>query len=83
MAKIMVTVPGWKTLIGAATSFSLRKTTSCTITVKMSGNMDAKRGARYVVRYSKLYDCSFIQNARNRRRSGQGMPGYRILQQYL
>jgi len=29
--------------------------------VKMSGNMDAKRGARYVVRYSKLYDCSFIQ----------------------
>jgi hypothetical protein len=25
------------------------------------GNMDAKRGARYVVRYSKLYDCSFIQ----------------------
>ncbi len=29
--------------------------------VKESGNMDAKRGARYVVRYSKLYDCSFIQ----------------------
>ena len=29
--------------------------------VKISGNMDAKRGARYVVRYSKLYDCSFIQ----------------------
>ena len=29
--------------------------------VKMSGNMDAKRGARYVVRYSKFYDCSFIQ----------------------
>ena len=29
--------------------------------VKTSGNMDAKRGARYVVRYSKLYDCSFIQ----------------------
>jgi hypothetical protein len=26
------------------------------------GNMDAKRGARYVVRYSKLYDCSFIQS---------------------
>ena len=23
--------------------------------------MDAKRGARYVVRYSKFYDCSFIQ----------------------
>ena len=30
--------------------------------VKDSGNMDAKRGARYVVRYSKLYDCSFIQS---------------------
>ena len=29
--------------------------------VKTSGNMDAKRGARYVVRYSKIYDCSFIQ----------------------
>jgi hypothetical protein len=29
--------------------------------VKASGNMDAKRGARYVVRYSKLYDCSFVQ----------------------
>ena len=28
---------------------------------KNDGNMDAKRGARYVVRYSKLYDCSFIQ----------------------
>jgi len=26
-----------------------------------SACMDAKRGARYVVRYSKLYDCSFIQ----------------------
>jgi hypothetical protein len=26
-----------------------------------AGNMDAKRGARYVVRHSKLYDCSFIQ----------------------
>ena len=26
------------------------------------GNMDAKRGARYVVRYNKLYDCSFIQS---------------------
>ena len=25
------------------------------------GNMDAKRGARYVVRYSKLYDGSFVQ----------------------
>ena len=29
--------------------------------VKDSGNMDAKRGARYAVRYSKLYDCSFVQ----------------------
>ena len=29
--------------------------------VKTSGNMDAKRGARYVVRNSKLYDCSFVQ----------------------
>jgi len=29
--------------------------------IKTGGNMDAKRGARYVVRYSKLYDCSFIQ----------------------
>ena len=48
--------------------------------VKIGGNMDAKRGARYVVRYSKFYDCSFIQNARNRRRPGQGMPGYRVLQ---
>src|SRR5206468_2896415 len=28
---------------------------------KNGGNMDAKRGARYVVRYSKLYDCSFVQ----------------------
>jgi len=28
---------------------------------KLGGNMDAKRGARYVVRYSKLYDCSFVQ----------------------
>ena len=48
-------------LTGAATSFSLRKTTWCTIWSKTVGNMDAKRGARYVVRYSKLYDCSFIQ----------------------
>ena len=31
MANNMVTVPGWKTLIGAATSFSLRKTTWSTI----------------------------------------------------
>ncbi len=29
--------------------------------VKDAGNMDAKRGARYVVRYSKLYDCAFVQ----------------------
>jgi hypothetical protein len=29
---------------------------------QVGGNMDAKRGARYVVRYSKLYDCNFIQN---------------------
>jgi hypothetical protein len=28
---------------------------------KNDGNMDAKRGARYVARYNKLYDCSFIQ----------------------
>jgi len=28
---------------------------------KNGGNMDAKRGARYVVRYSKIYDGSFIQ----------------------
>jgi hypothetical protein len=28
---------------------------------KKGGNMDAKRGARYVVRYSKIYDGSFIQ----------------------
>ena len=28
---------------------------------KKGGNMDAKRGARYVVRNSKLYDCSFVQ----------------------
>jgi hypothetical protein len=28
---------------------------------KKGGNMDAKRGARYVVRYSKLYDGSFVQ----------------------
>ena len=28
---------------------------------KSGGDMDAKRGARYVVRYNKLYDCSFIQ----------------------
>src|SRR5438105_5222239 len=28
---------------------------------KLGGNMDAKRGARYVVRYSKVYDCSFVQ----------------------
>jgi hypothetical protein len=31
-------------------------------TLKDGTNMDAKKGARYVVRYSKLYDCSFIQN---------------------
>jgi hypothetical protein len=29
--------------------------------VKAGGNMDAKRGARYVLRYSKFYDCSVIQ----------------------
>jgi hypothetical protein len=28
---------------------------------KKGGNLDAKRGARYVVRYSKIYDGSFIQ----------------------
>jgi len=28
---------------------------------KQGGNMDARRGARYVVRYSKIYDGSFIQ----------------------
>ena len=28
---------------------------------KKAVNMDAKRGARYVVSYSKLYDCSFFQ----------------------
>jgi hypothetical protein len=27
-----------------------------------AANMDAKRGARYVVRYCKLYNCSFIQS---------------------
>jgi hypothetical protein len=32
------------------------------LTLQDGTNMDAKRGARYVVRYSKLYDCSFIQN---------------------
>ena len=61
MANSMVMVPGRKTLIGAATNFSLRKTMSSTICSKQGGNMDAKRGARYVVRYSKFYDCSFIQ----------------------
>ena len=29
--------------------------------VKAGGNMDAKRGARYVLRNSKFYDCSVIQ----------------------
>ena len=29
--------------------------------VKSGGNMDAKRGARYVLRYSKFYDCSVVQ----------------------
>ena len=29
--------------------------------VKDGGNMDAKRGARYVLRNSKFYDCSIIQ----------------------
>jgi hypothetical protein len=28
---------------------------------KVGGSMDAKRGARYVVRYSKIYDCQFLQ----------------------
>jgi hypothetical protein len=28
--------------------------------IKSGGNMDAKRGARYVLRYSKFYDCSIV-----------------------
>jgi len=31
-------------------------------TNKAGNNIDAKRGARFVVRYSKIYNCSFLKN---------------------
>ena len=53
--------------------FFFTKIMSSTIYSKrLSGTMDAKRGSRYVVRNSKLYDCPFIPESWNRRRPGSG-----------